>query len=83
VSREMKNGTRVRILADSREGFVVATGLDGLTIHLDEGRITRALAKDVTVISTPAPEPATAPAPTPAPVINTHGLSIMRNGEWQ
>jgi len=55
----MKNGTHVR-LSDGRTGFVCGSGIDGLTIHLAEGRIAHALAKDVTVIPAPV---ATDPPP--------------------
>ena len=56
----MKNGTHVR-LSDGRTGFVCGSGIDGLTVHLDEGRIAHASAKDVTVI--PAPVATDPPQP--------------------
>jgi hypothetical protein len=89
----MKNGTHVR-LADNRTGVVVGSGIDGLTIHLDEGRITHELAKNVTEIPPPAPVDPPPPRrtaqhitsnhaePPPQHVVIPPGVSVMHDGKW-
>jgi hypothetical protein len=90
----MRYGTHVR-LSDGRTGFVCGSGLDGLTIHLDEGRIAYANPADVTVISAPTP---TDPPPLqrtvqqpirtshnepPAQVVeNPKRLPVLVAGKW-
>jgi hypothetical protein len=90
----MKNGTHVR-LSDGRTGFVCGSGIDGLTVHLDEGRITHALASTVTVIPAPAapdlPEPVRTPQrliqtshemPPAARVVIPPGMTVLVSEKW-
>jgi hypothetical protein len=67
----MKTGTHVR-LSDGRTGFVCGSTIDGLTVHLDEGRIAHALAKDVTVIPAPVATDPPPPQRTVQPIQTHH-----------
>jgi len=89
----MKNGTHVR-LSDGRTGFVCGSGLDGLTVHLDEGRITYAKPADVTVIPAPTPtDPPPLQRTVQQPIQTSHeppaqqvklppGVSVLVAGKW-
>jgi hypothetical protein len=67
----MKQGTWVRILADGREGHVVGSGIDGLSLVVD-GRLVHVHASKVEVIPTPSgPEPVT-PARRPQQFQTSH-----------
>jgi hypothetical protein len=88
----MKNGTFVK-LNDGRTGFVVATGIDGATVHLTEGRITTELVKDLTIIEPPTPVDLPPIQRTPQHIQTNHaepprqilvpaGVGVMRNGQW-
>jgi hypothetical protein len=79
-------------LPDGREGTVVASGLDGLTI-VTEGRIVHAANATVTVIPAPAAPPLPEPVRTaqaaiqtshepPARVENPNRLSVLVSDKW-
>jgi hypothetical protein len=91
MSHLKMHGAHVR-LADGRTGFVCGSGIDGLTVHLDEGRIVHAGNATVTVI--PAPVAAEHPQPVrsaqrpiqtshePPRVENPNRLSILVAEKW-
>jgi hypothetical protein len=82
-------------LADGREGVVVASGLDGLTVIVD-GRIVQAANSTVTVIPAPAapdlpPPQRTAQRPIQTSheepprvqvIANPYGLPVLVDGRW-
>jgi hypothetical protein len=88
------HGAYVR-LVDGREGFVVASGLDGLTIHTTEGRVAHAAASTVTAIPTPvAPDPPQPQRSTQRPIQTSHetppvqrianplNMPVLVSGKW-